>query len=62
MRVVEGVLRALKTGMSQELAPFARSKRIDTSAQEVKLSAQKSPELVNTSNPGKGKVTKNRSW
>ena len=55
VRVLEGVLRALKSGMSQELAPFARSKRIDTSAQEVKLSAQKSPELVNTSNPGKGK-------
>lgn len=55
MRVLEGVLQALKTGQPQKLEPFTRSKRIDTTAQRETLAAQKSPELVNTSNPGKGK-------
>ncbi len=61
VRVLEGILQALKTGMSQELEPFTRTKRIHSSAQEMKLSAQKSPDLVNTSNPGKEveKVPKN---
>ncbi len=55
VRVLEGILQALKTGTSQKLEPFSRSKRIHPSNQIQKLSAQKSPELVNTSNPGKGK-------
>ncbi len=55
VRVIEGIRRALETGASQTLEPFTRSKRIDTSAQKETLSAQKSPELVNTSNPGRGK-------
>ncbi len=55
VRVLEGVLQALKTGQPQRLAPFTRSKRIDTKAQRETLAAKKSPELVNTSNPGKGK-------
>ena len=55
VRVMEGIVEALRSGRPQELPPFNRSRRIDPSAQEQKLAAQKSPELVNTSNPGKGK-------
>ena len=55
VRVLEGILRALKSGKPEKLEPFTRSKRIDTASQEQTLSAQKPPELVNTSNPGKGK-------
>jgi len=55
VRVLEGVLRALESGRSEVLAPFTRTRRIDTKAQLQTLAAQKSPELVNTSNPGKGK-------
>ena len=54
MRVLEGILRAMKTGESQTLEPFTRSKRIDVEGAE-KLAAVKSPDLVNTSNPGRGK-------
>lgn len=61
VRVLEGVLRALKQGGPLKLEPFTRSKRIDTDAQKETLRAQSSPDLVNTSNPGKGqaKVAKN---
>lgn len=55
VRVLEGVLKALKSGGPVTLEPFTRTKRIDTAAQKETLSAQKSPELVNTSNPGRGK-------
>jgi len=55
VRVLEAIARAVETGERQILEPFARTKRIDTEAQEERLSAQRSPELVNTSNPGKGK-------
>ena len=55
VRVLEGILRALKSGTPEKLEPFTRTKRIDTASQEQTLSAQKPPELVNTSNPGKGK-------
>jgi predicted dehydrogenase len=54
VRVLEGVLRALKTGVSQTLEPFERSKRIDPITQLQTLRAKRSPELVHTSNPGKG--------
>jgi predicted dehydrogenase len=54
IRVLEGVLRALKTGSSETLEPFERSKRIDPKTQLETLRAQSSPELVHTSNPGKG--------
>jgi predicted dehydrogenase len=54
VRVLEGIARALETGASQRLEPFTRSRRIDT-AQGQTLAAQKSPELVNTANPGKDK-------
>ena len=55
VRVLEGILHALKTGASVKLDPFVRTRRIDTDAQLKKLPAQKSPDLVNTSNPGLGK-------
>jgi len=52
VRVLEGIIRALHSGRSETLAPFTRSKRIDT-AQVETLPAQKTPELVNISNPSK---------
>ena len=55
VRVLEGILAALRTGQPQKLEPFTRTRRIDVEAQRETLAAQKSPELVNTSNPGKGK-------
>jgi predicted dehydrogenase len=55
VRVLEGILKALKSGTSQELEPFARTKRIDTKGQLQELSPKKSPELINTSNPARGK-------
>ncbi len=60
VRVLEGIARALETGMPQKLEAFTRSRRIDTRQRQT-LAAQKSPELVNTSNPGrdKEKVPKN---
>ena len=55
VRVLEGIVQALKDGGPVKLAPFERTKRIDTAAQLQTLKARKSPDLVNTSNPGKGK-------
>lgn len=55
VRVLEGIVRALKTGTPVELEPFARTKRIDTRAQRRTLRAQAAPDLLNVSNPGKGK-------
>lgn len=54
VRVLEGILRALKEGGPQTLEPFTRSKRIRPEAQQETLRAQSSPELVHTSSPGKG--------
>ena len=54
VRVLEGVLEALKTGKSVTLAPFTRNKRIDTEAQKMTLRAVSTPDLVDASNPGKG--------
>ena len=61
VRVLEGILEALETGRSVDLAPFERRKRIDPTAQNRTLAAQKSKELVNVSNPGQGieKLPKN---
>ena len=55
VRVLEGILRALKSGTSQALEPFERTRRIDTDGQQETLFAKTSPELVKTSNPGRGK-------
>lgn len=61
LRVLEGILRAIETGGRVTLEPFARTRRIDTRAQLERLRARRSPELVNTSNPGRDmeKVPKN---
>lgn len=56
VRVLEGVLRALKSGTAQPLEPFTRSKRIDPDTQKETLRAQSPPDLVNASSPAKGKV------
>ena len=53
VRVLEGVLEALKSGSSVTLEPFTRSKRIDTTAQKLELRAVSTPDLVHASNPGK---------
>lgn len=55
VRVLDGIAKALASGSSVTLEPFTRTKRIDTKRQVETLRAQSSPELVNTSNPGKGK-------
>ena len=55
VRVLEAILRAHKTGRPQDLEPYTRTPRIDTTRQVVKLSPQKPPDLVNASNPGQGK-------
>jgi len=61
VRVLEGIVEALKTGGPVKLEPFERTRRIDTEAQRETLRAVKSPDLVNASNPGAGidKVPKN---
>ncbi|POR40843.1 Gfo/Idh/MocA family oxidoreductase [Methylobacterium sp. V23] len=55
VRVLEGIVEALKTGSPVRLEPLTRVRRIDPEAQRQSLRAKASPELVNTSNPGKGK-------
>ncbi len=54
VRVLEGILEALKSGGSVKLEPFTRTKRIDPDTQVVKLGAVSTPELVHADNPGKG--------
>ncbi len=53
VRVLEGVLEALKTGQSVQLKPFRRTKRIDTEAQKIELRAVATPDLVDASNPAR---------
>jgi predicted dehydrogenase len=61
VRVIEGIVKALKSGAPVTLEPFVRSRRIDTTAQLETLRAVKSPDLVEVSNPAAGvdKVPKN---
>ncbi|MBV8899283.1 MAG: Gfo/Idh/MocA family oxidoreductase [Verrucomicrobia bacterium] len=61
VRVLEGVLEALKSGGPVPLPPFSRTRRIDTEAQRMELRAVSTPDLVDVSNPGKGveKLPKN---
>ena len=54
MRVLVGILEALKTGGPVKLPPFTRTKRIVTEAQKQTLGAVSTPDLVNTKNPSKG--------
>lgn len=55
LRVIEGILKALESGGPVRLEPFTRKTRIDTARQVQSLPAQAPPDLVNTSNPGRGK-------
>ena len=57
VRVLEAAVQAMTTGRSQALPPFSRARRIDTAAQTQTLSARKTPDLVNASNPSRGKET-----
>ena len=54
VRVLEGILAALKSGGPVPLPPFTRTRRIDTQAQKMELRAVSTPDLVDTSNPAKG--------
>jgi predicted dehydrogenase len=54
VRVLEGILTALRTGHSVRLPVFQRSRRIDTNRQKETLKAVSTPELVHASNPGRG--------
>jgi predicted dehydrogenase len=54
VRVLEGILKALKTGQSVKLEPFQRSRRIDTERQKMTLEAVSTPELVHAGNPARG--------
>jgi predicted dehydrogenase len=55
VRVLEAILRALATGTVQKLGAFAHEPKIDPSTQQETLAPQRSPDLVNASNPGRGK-------
>lgn len=54
VRVLEGIMAALESGRSVKLAPFERSRRIDTKRQEITLRAVSTPELVHAGNPARG--------
>ncbi|MGI4827064.1 MAG: Gfo/Idh/MocA family protein [Janthinobacterium lividum] len=54
IRVLDGVLEALKSGKSVTLPALTRTKRIDTKAQKMELGAVSTPDLVDASNPAKG--------
>jgi predicted dehydrogenase len=58
VRVLEGILKAAKSGGSVKLAPFTRTKRINTDTQVVTLGAVSTPELVHASSPAKGEEKK----
>ena len=53
VRVLEGVLQALKTGQSVTLPPFTRKKRISTEAQKETLRAVRVPEPVDVKSPAR---------
>ncbi|HEV2645548.1 MAG TPA: Gfo/Idh/MocA family oxidoreductase [Acidobacteriaceae bacterium] len=53
IRVLDGIYKALETGKSVTLEPFTRSRRIDTTAQKMTLSAVSTPELVDAKNPAR---------
>jgi predicted dehydrogenase len=61
VRVLEGILQALKSGVSVKLPPFTRRRRIDPDSQAETLRAKSPPDLVNASNPARGvdKASKN---
>ena len=49
--VVEAILRAIESGRPEPLAPFERTRRIDTSAQKQTLSTVGKPKPVHAANP-----------
>lgn len=51
LRVVEGILRAVKTGCAQPLEPFERRRRIAHPSKEETLTPTPSPEPVHASSP-----------
>ncbi len=53
LRVIEGVMRALETRQPQALAPFVRSRRIDTRAQKQTLSMVDAPEPIDAASPAR---------
>lgn len=55
VRVIEGIMRALKSGSPQTLEPFTRIRRIYVTGQKETLSPKSPPDLVNASNPAKDK-------
>ncbi len=55
VRVLEGILESLKTRSMVTLAPFTRTRRIDTEAQKMTLGAVSTPKLVDADNPGRDK-------
>jgi Oxidoreductase family, C-terminal alpha/beta domain len=61
VRVLEGIMTALESGKSVELAPFERSRRIDTERQRTTLRAVSTPELVHAGNPGRGAEKKSKN-
>ena len=54
VRVLEGILQAIKTGQPVKLEAFSRKKRIDTHLQKMMLGAVSTPQLIDASNPSKG--------
>ena len=51
LRVIEGIVAALKTGGRVELPPFTRTRRIDPASQRQTLSAVTPPEQVKAKSP-----------
>lgn len=51
VRVLEGILEAMKTGARVELPPFERTRRIDPDEQEERLGLTRKPEKVNAESP-----------
>jgi predicted dehydrogenase len=61
VRVLEGIIAALESGKSLELAPFEPSHRIETERQKTTLGAVSTPELVHAGNPGRGAEKKSKN-
>ncbi len=53
VRVLEGILEALRTRGSVTLEPFSPTKHIDPEKHVMKLGAVSTPDLANTANPAK---------
>ncbi len=51
LRVIEAIVRAMKTGAPQALEPFTRTRRIDTDAQVQTLRPVSAPDPVGVSEP-----------